>query len=69
MFYEVYITVVLTCNIVSFKYLHRKYELQPGIEHPGLSFLAVTASAIFIKNCELMTLRAVIAQQKHRLAR
>jgi hypothetical protein len=37
---------------VSFRYLHRKYELQPGIEHPGLSFFAVTASAIFMKNCE-----------------
>mmetsp|Transcript_80878 Transcript_80878/g.196075 ORF Transcript_80878/g.196075 Transcript_80878/m.196075 type:complete len:278 (+) Transcript_80878:982-1815(+) len=39
--------------IVSLRYLHRKYELQPEIETPGLSFFALNASAIFMKNCAI----------------
>jgi len=36
--------------MVSFRYLHRKNELQPGMVSPGLSFFFITASAIFMKN-------------------
>jgi len=39
--------------MVSLRYLHRKYELHPGIDIPGLSFLAITASAIFMKNWDI----------------
>jgi hypothetical protein len=35
------------------RYLHRKKELHPGILIPGTSFFLITASAIFIKNCDI----------------
>mmetsp|Transcript_30019 Transcript_30019/g.95929 ORF Transcript_30019/g.95929 Transcript_30019/m.95929 type:complete len:210 (+) Transcript_30019:1931-2560(+) len=40
-------------SIVSFRYLQRKYELQPGMVLPGFSFFALMASAIFMKNCAI----------------
>ena len=40
----------LACSMVSFRYLHKKYELQPGMGRPGLSVPCCTASAIFMKN-------------------
>ena len=44
---------VFAWSIVSFRYLQRKYELQPGIDAPGLSFFFLKASAIFMKNCAI----------------
>ena len=44
---------VRTCNIVSFKYLQRKKEQHPGIDIPGINFFFITASAIFMKNCDI----------------
>mmetsp|Transcript_25426 Transcript_25426/g.85438 ORF Transcript_25426/g.85438 Transcript_25426/m.85438 type:complete len:225 (+) Transcript_25426:1567-2241(+) len=44
---------VFELSIMSFKYLQRKYVLQPGMETPGLSFFALKASAIFMKNCAI----------------
>lgn len=40
----------LACSMVSLRYLHKKYELQPGMELPGLRVFFWTASAIFMKN-------------------
>lgn len=40
----------LAWSMVSFRNLHRKYELHPGMDAPGLSFFFFTASAIFMKN-------------------
>ena len=36
---------VFAWSIVSLRYLQRKYELQPGMETPGLSFFFLNASA------------------------
>lgn len=36
--------------MVSLRYLHRKYELQPGMDKPGFRVPCCTASAIFMKN-------------------
>ena len=44
---------VLACIMVSFRYLQRKYELQPGIDPPALSSPFLNAAAIFMKNCAI----------------
>jgi hypothetical protein len=41
---------VRACSMVSFRYLHRKNELHPGMVMPGCNFFFITASAIFMKN-------------------
>lgn len=49
----------LACSMVSLRYLHRKYELQPGIERPGLRVPCWTASAIFMKNWDICCFKII----------